>query len=137
MLKAMGYSFPKSERLCSKVALAELFQSGEAMLVYPIRCVYRISGVTAQVEIEPLQVMVSVPKRNHKRAVHRNLLKRRTREAYRLNCHKLKEIIGLRGVEVDMALTYIAREVRDYKTIENAVRKIFTQLTDRLADAAD
>lgn len=134
MLEVSDNSFPKSEKLCSKVALEELYKSGQAMLVYPIRCVYLVSEV---VEGEPLQVMVSAPKRNHKRAVHRNLLKRRMREAYRLNCHNLKEIIRLRGVEVDIALTYIAREVRDYKTIENAVRKIFAQLINRFADVAD
>ena len=63
-----------------------------------------------------------MPKRNHKRANVRNLLRRRTKEAYRLGKQTLHEC-G-KGASVDMALVYSSKEICDYKVIKNAVERI-------------
>ena len=68
--------------------------------------------------------MVSVPKRLHKRANVRNLLKRRMREAYRLNKEPLREICIRENIRLSLGLLYTSGEIADYKTIEHAVRKI-------------
>ena len=67
--------------------------------------------------------MVSVPKRLHKRANVRNLLKRRMREAYRLNKEPLREICIRENIRLSLGLLYTSGEIADYKTIEHAVRK--------------
>lgn len=70
----------KSERLCSRKAIEDLFQGGhKSMSAYPIRAVFMPSGTA------DTRVLVSVPKRLLKHAVDRNHVKRQVREAYRLH----------------------------------------------------
>ncbi|MFC1225510.1 ribonuclease P protein component [Pedobacter sp. BG31] len=76
------YTFRKEERLCSRKYLDLLFKNGSSFLLYPFRISYLFVDVVTDVQA---QVVINVPKRRYKRAVDRNLLKRRIREAYRLN----------------------------------------------------
>ena len=120
------FRLPHDERLRSFGAVRRLFQDGHGGFVYPFRytlyaeCDDRLS----------IKVMFSVPKKNHKRANVRNLLRRRTKEAYRLNKSILHDSQKL--VSLDMALIYSSKEVVDYKTIENAVRKILSTVAEDL-----
>ena len=77
------YSFPKSEHLCLKSTFDELFKSRKSIYGNGFKIVW----MTNNEKSTTAQVAISVSKRNFKRAVHRNLLKRRIKEAYRL--HKL------------------------------------------------
>ena len=73
--------------------------------------------------------MCSVPKKFHKRANRRNLLRRRTKEAYRLQ----KEILRSdRPVNIDLALVYSSKEALPYKTIAHAVRRILETIAAAL-----
>lgn len=115
---------PKCERLAKRSEIGRLFTHGEAFLVYPVKCTYWFREDSG-----PNRMMVMAPKRNHKRAVARNLLKRRMREAYRLNKHILgKGSVGDR-VGLDIAFSYIAKgEPLDYQAIEKAVVSILNKL---------
>ena len=77
-------------------------------------------------------VMVSVPKRLHKRANVRNLLKRRMREAYRLNKEPLRELCTQHHIRLSIGLLYSSGEIADFNTIENAVRKIILTIQESL-----
>ncbi len=70
-----------------------------------------------------LRILFSVPKKYHKRANRRNLLRRRTKEAYRLQ----KALLQL-DKPYDIALIYTSREVESYDRIAHAVRKIIDHL---------
>ncbi len=70
-----------------------------------------------------LRVLFSVPKKYHKRANRRNLLRRRTKEAYRLQ----KSLLQL-DKSYDIALIYTSREVESYDRIAHAVRNIIDHL---------
>lgn len=117
----------KSERLSSLTAVRRLFQDGVSGFVYPFRYTVIVEKSTSPT----VEVLFSVPKRNHKRANKRNLLRRRTKEAYRLNKSSLWSVTTERGVAVDMALVYSSKEVLPYKTIENAVRRILDEVVER------
>ena len=120
------FRLPHDERLRSFGAVRRLFQDGHGGFVYPFRFVlYAVCDDRLSVE-----VMFSVPKKNHKRANVRNLLRRRTKEAYRLNKSLLHDCGKL--ASVDMALIYSSKEVVDYKTIANAVRKILSTIAEDL-----
>lgn len=77
-------------------------------------------------------VMVSVPKRLHKRANVRNLLKRRMREAYRLHKEPLRELCTQHHIRLSIGLLYSSGEIADFNTIENAVRKIILTIQESL-----
>jgi len=66
---------------------------------------------------------VSVPKRLFKRAVDRNLLKRRIREAYRLNKPELYAILFKKGIKLDLMIQYQSREIESFHVIERALIK--------------
>jgi len=74
-----SHTLCKSERLCSRKVLEELFSGGhQSVSAYPIRAVFMPS------EQAGVRIMVSVSKRYFKRAVKRNRIKRQLREGYRL-----------------------------------------------------
>ena len=67
-------SLPRSERLRSLGAVRRLFECGESGFVFPFRYVWY-----AEPDTEPsVEVLFTVPKKFHKRANRRNLLRRRT-----------------------------------------------------------
>ena len=118
-------SLPRSERLRSLGAVRRLFECGESGFVFPFRYVWY-----AEPDTEPsVEVLFTVPKKFHKRANRRNLLRRRTKEAYRLK----KQIVRNGAtVNLDLALIYSSKEVLPYKVIANAVRKILEHVAERL-----
>lgn len=156
------YTLPREERLRSLKAIRRLFGEGHSGFVYPLRYVWakiewaeiewaKIEGAeiegakTAGAEVakaeqgvekeatsRPVEIMFSVPKKFHKRANRRNLLKRRMREAYRLERGPLCERLGERSAHVHIALIYSTKESHSYKTIRNAVQRILEQVSVRL-----
>ena len=96
-------------------------------------CVVRV-GAEDQVQHEgasrrgEIKILITVRKKQHKRAVMRNLLKRRSREAFRLNINKLNYTCEQ---NLNIAFVYISDKVADYKTIENGMAKCIEKLAHR------
>jgi ribonuclease P protein component len=82
----MNFTYPKSEKLKSKITIGLLFTEGKSVSKYPLRLVYR--PVTLG-EDQKIKMGVSVSKKYFKKAVDRNYFKRVLRETYRLNKHVL------------------------------------------------
>ena len=78
---------------------------------------------------KPHQVLVSVPKRNFKRAVDRNLLKRRIREAYRLNKQVIQDTSSL-----SIAFVYISKQILTFHEIQDQLIKALGRLKDKMID---
>lgn len=125
----MNFSFPKSERLTQIKVIDSLFQKDSTNVsqrfVYPFRVLY-LSNAEANLEFP--QIVISVPKRKFKKAVDRNLLKRRIREAYRTNkpqfigpaFQKLPDYIGF---------VYIGSVIEPYSKIEKRIIGILKELS--------
>ena len=103
------FSFRKEERLCKKKHIRELFKKGSSFYSFPFK-VFLLPQADAAL---PHQVLISVPGRNFKKAADRNLIKRRVREAYRLQKHKLPQSTSLA-----MGLIYSAREIMPFEEIQ-------------------
>ena len=114
--KIMSNTLKKIERLHGTADTENLFAGKKkSVYVHPLRVVYK-----AQTEEGlPTRIMVIVPKRYFKHAVDRNLLKRRLREAYRLNKRDLK---------YDIAFIYSSDEKADFCTLESAVVKALEKI---------
>jgi ribonuclease P protein component len=74
-------------------------------------------------EVGKEHLIISVPKKIYKRAVKRNLIRRRIREAFRLNCKDLPNIQGK-----DLLLVYVSSHIMDYgkitETLISAISKV-------------
>ena len=116
----MTFSFSKHERLSKKKLIEELFAQGKAFNLSPLRVMFRPNPDQAA---PTHQVLFSVPTRNFKRAVDRNLLKRRLREAYRLNKSNIQS-----PVKLLVAYIYIAKEILPFKAIEQKMVQSFDRL---------
>lgn len=119
-------SLPRSQRLRSLGAVRRIFAEGESGFVFPFRYVWYAETDSEQ----SVEVLFSVPKKFHKRANKRNLLRRRTKEAYRLQKQLLTECS--RSMNLDLALIYSSKEELPYKTITHAVRKILAAVSEKL-----
>lgn len=122
------YALAKSERLSSLSAVRRLFKDGASGFVYP----FRYMTIVEKSATPSVEVLFSVPKRYHKRANKRNTLRRRMKEAYRLNKASILQRTTEYDKSVDLALVYSSKEVLPFNTIENAIRKILAEVSERI-----
>ncbi|ASB49121.1 ribonuclease P protein component [Alkalitalea saponilacus] len=130
MQKGVGNSFGKQERLFLTKQIEQLFSEGRSVTSFPLRIQYLLVPVSDQ---SPSKVLFSVPKKRFKRAVKRNLIRRKMREAFRLNKQQLYSLIP-QGKQLLAAVVYINNEVADYQSVEKAIIKAFDKLKVRLEE---
>jgi ribonuclease P protein component len=118
------FSFPKAERLSKRNTIQELFAKGSSFYIHP----FKVLVLTDLEAKSPHQALFSVSKRNFKRAVDRNLVKRRMREAYRFNKPLLPE-----SPKLQIAYIYTAKEILDFHQIS----KKFLEINKRLHQYAE
>jgi ribonuclease P protein component len=120
-------TFTKAERLSSKLLIDKLVEKGKSFNNTPFKIVW----IELQEATAVTQVVITVPKRNFKKAVDRNKLKRRIREAYRKN--KQESLYSKLGEKkLCMMIVYIAKEKLDYNTIELKVKECLQRLTNTI-----
>ncbi|MBL7966140.1 MAG: ribonuclease P protein component [Prolixibacteraceae bacterium] len=124
-----GFTLKKEERLCSQKLIGELFTSGESFLSYPLKVVFLKNELPLE---HAAQVAFTVSKRNFKRSVKRNLLKRRMREAYRLNKPAFFDEITAKKAQIAMMFVFVGKDVVEYSTIEKAMISALKKVVAKL-----
>ncbi len=123
--KEHRFFLKKEERLCSRKQIENLFSEGEPFNDYPLKVIFTHSDFSGDF---PARVAFAVSKKLFKKAVDRNLIKRRMREAYRLN----KQILLSEDKfsKKDIFFIYTGRKISGFTEIENSMKRSLSRLSD-------
>lgn len=130
--------FGKAHKLRHRSLVEGLFRHGRNMYEFPLRMVYRVMTRQEMVDnfsnyppagIAPVQMMVTVPKKKLRHAVDRVMMRRRIREAFRLNAPVHREIDGK---FLQIAFVYLHSDILPYDTIEQKMIRLMQKLTAKI-----
>ena len=114
----MKQTFKKEERLCSKKIIQNLFENGSSFTLHPFRFVWLDIELNSDY---PVQLIISVSKKNFAKAVDRNKIKRQIRESYRKNKNLLYEYLYKKDKQYAIAIIYTAKKKIEYNEIESKI----------------
>lgn len=119
----MDNTLPKSEIISGKNAVNALMSKGHWGFCGNLKYCW-----LQRKDEQGNRIMVSVPKRNFKRAVKRNLLKRRLRESYRTQKGLLPA-----GADVDILFFYNTKEILESPEIRENVAQVMNIVASKLS----
>ncbi len=114
------YRLKKEERLSGKKRIEELFREGSSFFYSPFRVLWKFRG-DGHPAVPDARIAIAVSRRNFKKAVHRNLIKRRIREAYRKNKSVLTKWLREKMLTVDVVFVYTGSQILSYRDIEEKI----------------
>ena len=125
------FSLKSHDRLKSKKDIELLFNEGKQAYFFPFKLMYILRDLDE--DRVPLKFAISVPKKKLKKAVDRNLIKRRCREAYRLNNSALKDLLTSHNKQLILMFIYLNHEIKEYITIEKSIKKHLNALLSEIS----
>jgi len=123
------FSFRKEERLCSKKLIDLVFKEGRSFHSFPFKALWKTTPLPMPV---PVQVAFMIPKRNVKRAVDRNRVRRQMREIYRHHRHLLTETCTLTNNQVVLVVVYNGKNHLSFAEMESKIILILHRLVETL-----
>ena len=124
----MDVSFPKKEHLCLKRRFDALLAQGKSFFIYPFRVIYLVRDPDS--DPAPVQVAISVRKKQFKHAVTRNLIKRRFRESWRHQKTGLTTCITAQNKSLSILMVYGASEVLPFSEIDTRLKLVMHRLIE-------
>ena len=122
----MRETFNRQEKLKKQQWIGQLFAEGKSVSVFPLKLVYLQADHGSPYKV---QAGVSVSKRSFKRAVDRNRIKRRIREAYRKNKFLIYDSENTKK-HIFMFI-YLGDKAMDYQTIEERMKELLQRFLDK------
>lgn len=111
-------TFRKPERLVSKIAFDHLIREGSSCHEFPIRLIWKSMKLPSSF---PAQVAFSVPRRNFRRAVDRNRIKRLMREVYRKNKGDLYSLLNENQMQYALLFVYTGKALPTYDEVRTKI----------------
>lgn len=125
--KPIRFTFSKKERLSSKKNIQELFTKGSSFYFYPFKIVYLPQPSQSEAPVMH-RVLFTVPKRRFKHAVTRNYIRRRMREAYRLNKAELYRHFP--STPLLLAFIYVGKEKPAFELVNSKLKASLSRLKE-------
>jgi len=123
----MRFTLGRDQRLKSRKQIEQLFRKGKSMHVFPFRVHYALQPLAEGQQ--SLQAGFGAARRNFKRAVERNRIKRLTREAYRLRKEPLSLLLQERGMALSLFFIYTGKELPDHQLVSGKIAVALEKLT--------
>ncbi len=117
------------ERLKLRQQIETLFQTGEAFSVFPLRVIFRLCPTST--EESPVRIGFSIPKKRIKKAVGRNRVRRRLKEAWRLQKHALYQQIPA-GSQLHLFFVFTGPEKLSFDEAFAAIKKVNEKLGSKI-----
>jgi ribonuclease P protein component len=125
----MKNTLPKSDRLTSRVAISQIYDNGKHLNNYPFKIVW-----LKEIGQGDLKVVFSVPKRKFKKAVDRNQIKRKLREAYRKHKHSCQKAAEVKNMQVSLFLIYLGKDIPKSEIVDDKIILLLSRLTKEITD---
>ena len=137
------FTLRKSSKLRHRTLVQDLFKKGKSVYSGPLRVTFRaltdeeLKGAFREAVPDlmgPVQFMITVPKKKRRHAVDRVLMRRRIREAFRLQWHTLKERIQTDPAirTLSLAIVYMEAENAEMDIISAAVGSALSKVRKKL-----
>ena len=123
------FSYNKFEKLKSRKQIELLFAQGKSISSFPVKVFYLPVEHTPE---HPVQVGVGVSARNFKKAVDRNTIKRRMREAYRLHKLPLHEYLKTEQKSVAVFILWIDKQLPTTAALNDLMPVVLEKLIKQL-----
>ena len=114
----------RNERLKSRKQIEKLFREGKRISVNPFRVFY-LEGAA----LMPMQAGFGVGTRQFNRAVDRNRIKRLTREAYRLQKHKLQEGLTINNRSITLFIIFTGKQLPEQAFVHEKIGLMLEKLS--------
>ena len=125
------YSLSKNERISQKRLIDNLFTGGNSSFTsFPLRVVYK--HIDSNNDYPRAMVLISVPKKNLKRAVMRNRVKRQIREAYRKFKYILLDELEDKQMQMLVAFIWIHHDLNDSTVVDQTVKNLLLYITEHI-----
>jgi len=126
----VSLKFSKKEKLKSRKAIQQLFETRQSIHVFPLRLIWQ--QFDTPLSTSPAQFAVTVPKRAFPKAVHRNRIKRIIREVYRLNKVNVYQVLANEKAQFGLMFLYSGKREPSFGEIEKALRKLMKILPKKI-----
>jgi len=123
----MNVELGKKYKLCSHTLIKAIFEEGKTIKQYPLRTI--TLAVEPDLTKAAFQLVISVPKRNFKKAHDRNRIRRQLKEAFRLNKGALEEKLIEQKQQIALFIVYTERTALEYKVLESKMKKLIQQIS--------
>lgn len=121
--------FPLKEHLKSKSIIDKVYETGASTTAFPLRAVFM--ELPAGSNHPTAGILISVAKRRFRHAVDRNLVKRRIREAYRLNKHPFIEKLEKQNKKIAVAIIYIDNKHNSTEFLKKRMNKLLVDIIEK------